>query len=375
MFAGYFGDEERTREAFTEDGYFRTGDIVEVKKTEGGEDEIVVIARRKETYKLANGEFVQPSRLEGEYVSGSAGAIEQMYVHVDPLRYFLIAVVVLNEKIFGSKEKDTEEKEKEKQTEREVLERLEQIAIEKGLTPYERVRGVIISRERFSVENGLLNVSFKVDRRKIQERFKEEIRQLFTRIEGEEVNTAKEEGETVDVLEAWKHLHRGDAGSSEDVKQASFKALGGDSLRGVQFRQVNTILLPLIYSFLLFPLFVVIFTLFLLIYIYTTKLIRRKWQVDVPHGLLQDENVTLGDVEKFINAARAEKGSQKDGRENEKENEKEIETGDEGLEDLKQLIEGNKDASFFLFLFFLLRFFLPFRFLSLSTSLPIISCC
>lgn len=59
MFTGYYKDKTNTNDAFDQ-GYFRTGDIVQVCENEN----IVVIARRKETFKLSNGEFVQPQRLE-----------------------------------------------------------------------------------------------------------------------------------------------------------------------------------------------------------------------------------------------------------------------------------------------------------------------
>ena len=58
MISGYYGDEEATKRAFDEEGYFCTGDIGE--KLPSGK--LRVIGRVKNATKLANGEFVQVSR-------------------------------------------------------------------------------------------------------------------------------------------------------------------------------------------------------------------------------------------------------------------------------------------------------------------------
>ena len=83
MFSGYYKDPERTSASFM-DGYFCTGDIVEVREN----DEIVVIARRKETIKLSNGEFVQPTRLEELYSQSTW--VHQIYVHADSARNYIV---------------------------------------------------------------------------------------------------------------------------------------------------------------------------------------------------------------------------------------------------------------------------------------------
>jgi long-chain acyl-CoA synthetase len=60
VFSGYYRNELADAEAFTPDGFFRTGDLG--KKTLGGE--LVITGRAKEIIVLANGENVDPTNIE-----------------------------------------------------------------------------------------------------------------------------------------------------------------------------------------------------------------------------------------------------------------------------------------------------------------------
>ena len=62
---GYFKDEEATKEAITEDGYFRTGDYGKL----GKKGEIYITGRKKNLIILSNGKNVYPEEIESEFVS------------------------------------------------------------------------------------------------------------------------------------------------------------------------------------------------------------------------------------------------------------------------------------------------------------------
>ena len=62
---GYFKDEEATKEAITEDGYFRTGDYGKL----GPKGEIYITGRKKNLIILSNGKNVYPEEIESEFVS------------------------------------------------------------------------------------------------------------------------------------------------------------------------------------------------------------------------------------------------------------------------------------------------------------------
>ncbi|SHO53544.1 AMP-binding protein [Anaerocolumna xylanovorans] len=63
LFRSYFKDQEATNEAFTEDGYFKTGDLA----ISLGEDRYKITGRRKEAILLQNGEKISPEAIEEVY--------------------------------------------------------------------------------------------------------------------------------------------------------------------------------------------------------------------------------------------------------------------------------------------------------------------
>ena len=62
---GYYKDEEATREAITEDGYFKTGDYGKL----GPKGEIYITGRKKNLIILSNGKNVYPEEIESEFAS------------------------------------------------------------------------------------------------------------------------------------------------------------------------------------------------------------------------------------------------------------------------------------------------------------------
>eukprot|EP00731_Ephydatia_muelleri_P014123 Em0007g1433a len=88
MVDGYFKNDAETADKF-DDGYFRTGDIGVMEKV----GKITVIDRKKNIFKLAQGEFVSPERLENMYTS-SSHLIEQVYFYGNSLQMNVVAVVI-----------------------------------------------------------------------------------------------------------------------------------------------------------------------------------------------------------------------------------------------------------------------------------------
>src|ERR1044072_5659813 len=70
LMSGYYGHEAETAAVFTEDGWFRTGDVGRID--EGGR--LYITDRKKELFKLSNGKYVAPQLVESlikqsQYVS------------------------------------------------------------------------------------------------------------------------------------------------------------------------------------------------------------------------------------------------------------------------------------------------------------------
>ena len=78
------------------DGFFRTGDIGE--QTPDGR--LRVIDRKKNLFKLAQGEFVAPSYVENVLLQ--AEFVDQIYVYGDALHSHVVRNTMLNSLVFSA---------------------------------------------------------------------------------------------------------------------------------------------------------------------------------------------------------------------------------------------------------------------------------
>eukprot|EP00026_Physarum_polycephalum_P001084 Phypoly_transcript_01085.p1 GENE.Phypoly_transcript_01085~~Phypoly_transcript_01085.p1 ORF type:complete len:1212 (+),score=174.21 Phypoly_transcript_01085:429-3638(+) len=170
---GYF--KESSADLYTEDGYFRTGDIGEliVKK-----NEIRIIDRCKNVFKLAQGKYVCPEKLEIIY--SSSKYVNQIFIHGNGEKDYIIAVVVLNSTILESWGLNTTgEIQFTLEHEKEVLEDLIAIAREDGsLQPFEIVRAVILEADPWTPDNGL-TATLKLSRRKLIDRYSKAMNKIY----------------------------------------------------------------------------------------------------------------------------------------------------------------------------------------------------
>jgi fatty acid CoA ligase FadD9 len=215
---GYYKRPELNAEFFTEDGYYRSGDIM----AETAPGHLVYVDRRKNVLKLSQGEFVAVSKLDALYAASPL--VRQIYVYGSSERSYLLAVVVPVE---GA-------------THADIAASFQQIAREAGLNSYEIPRDFIIETEPFTTENGLLSDIRKLMRPRLKERYGDRLEQLYatlTERETGELEQLRQAGRQQPVLAAVLRAAQAVLGSSAGLPSADahFTDLGGDSLSALTY--------------------------------------------------------------------------------------------------------------------------------------------
>ncbi|MUJ22358.1 AMP-binding protein [Aliivibrio fischeri] len=152
LFAGYYKNDEATAETFNKDGWLHTGDIGSIDS----EGFLTIQGRKKDTFKTAKGKFVAPVPIEKHIFdlsnlemmcligSGLPGpillAVPHAYPNFDQARY-----------------------------ERTALKNLE--TINDSLESHEKLKGILMIKEPWSIENGILTPTLKIKRHVLEKKY------------------------------------------------------------------------------------------------------------------------------------------------------------------------------------------------------------
>uniref|UniRef100_A0A8C8BKL6 Arachidonate--CoA ligase n=1 Tax=Otus sunia TaxID=257818 RepID=A0A8C8BKL6_9STRI len=180
VFKGYLKDPEKTAEAIDKDGWLHTGDIG--KWLPNGT--LKIIDRKKNIFKLAQGEYIAPEKIENVYIRSAP--VAQVFVHGESLRSFLIGIVVPDPETlpeFAAKlgvKGSYEDVCKNPAVKKAILEDMIRLGREAGLKSFEQVKDLYIHTEMFSVENGLLTPTLKAKRAELVKLFQKQIESLYS---------------------------------------------------------------------------------------------------------------------------------------------------------------------------------------------------
>ncbi|ODQ82391.1 hypothetical protein BABINDRAFT_158996 [Babjeviella inositovora NRRL Y-12698] len=185
IFVGYYKNPGETEKALLRDGWFHTGDIARIGR--GGR--IHIIDRLKNFFKLAQGEYITPERIENLYMSSCSGLVAQLFVHGDSLETYLIGIVGVDpvglvpffEKNFGivqSVEGLMGLLKKPKYKRRFLME-MNALVTGFGLQGFEKLHNIQCKLEPMSVENNLVTPSLKIKRQQCRTHFEPELRELY----------------------------------------------------------------------------------------------------------------------------------------------------------------------------------------------------
>jgi long-chain acyl-CoA synthetase len=190
VFSGYFKNETATKEVL-KDGWFYTGDIGRIMPFDRG---LKIIDRKKKIFKLAQGEYIIPAKLEVAY--SRSKYVKHICITGDSDKDFIIAVVHPNMDIVEKWARGQGKVKEGAPFSKEVIHALVtkdddlralikndllDIAVEDVFSNSEKVAHVILSKLDFTVENHMMTHSLKLCRHKIRDHFKSEINMLYRR--------------------------------------------------------------------------------------------------------------------------------------------------------------------------------------------------
>ena len=170
VFGGYHKDLEATKEAFTSDGWFKTGDVG--RFTDDGF--LQIIDRKKDILVTAGGKNVPPANIELRFRDDPFIANVVVYGEA---KKFLVCGVWLNEEAVAAHLGDVAPAARDAARHALVQKRIDQANAE--LASYESLKKFVILNEALTVENELLTASLKVRRKKVYERFKSDFEALY----------------------------------------------------------------------------------------------------------------------------------------------------------------------------------------------------
>ncbi|KAK9909434.1 hypothetical protein WJX75_002244 [Coccomyxa subellipsoidea] len=181
VFQGYYKDEMQTREILDADGWLHTGDIG--LWLPGGR--LKIIDRKKNIFKLAQGEYIAPEKIENVYMRSPF--VAQAFVYGDSLQAHLVAVIVPDPDTLlpWAASRGLPQDLNRLVADPTVTTAVFNSILEEGRTSklrgFEQVAAVTLVAEQFSVENNLLTPTFKLKRPQAKAAFQEAIDKMYAK--------------------------------------------------------------------------------------------------------------------------------------------------------------------------------------------------
>jgi len=170
VFGGYHKDPAATREAFTDDGWFKTGDVG--RFTDDGF--LQIIDRKKDILVTAGGKNVPPANIELRFRDDPL--IAHVVVFGEGQR-FLVAGVWLNAAAVDAKLESIPEASRAAETRKLVQQRIDEVNAQ--LASYETIKKFEIIDAPLTVEGGLLTSTLKVRRKQVYQAFGRQLEALY----------------------------------------------------------------------------------------------------------------------------------------------------------------------------------------------------
>ncbi|WP_319535359.1 AMP-binding protein [uncultured Vibrio sp.] len=154
LFSGYYKNDIATQESFDSEGWLHTGDIGAID----ADGYLTIQGRKKDTFKTAKGKFVSPVPIEKKLFEYSR--IEMMCLIGLGLPGPILLVVPHDFPHF--------DKERYERSTRKIIERMNQ-----ELASHEQIKGVLMIKEPWTIENGILTPTLKIKRHVLEQKYHE----------------------------------------------------------------------------------------------------------------------------------------------------------------------------------------------------------
>jgi long-chain acyl-CoA synthetase len=175
---GYYKSPESTREAFTDDGWFKTGDIGFLDK----DNYLFITDRKKDLLKTAAGKFVAPQPIEN-CLKASPYILNAMVV--GDQRKFVVALLVINPVTVGARLAEeglnfssSGEMASHPRTYALIEEEVNRLTVH--LAQYESIKRFALLPDDFTFDSGTLTFTMKLKRRVVEKQFNGLIDKLYS---------------------------------------------------------------------------------------------------------------------------------------------------------------------------------------------------
>ncbi|HGH6025334.1 TPA: AMP-binding protein [Vibrio mimicus] len=152
LFAGYYKNDAATAESFDNQGWLHTGDIGSIDS----DGYLTIQGRKKDTFKTAKGKFVAPVPIEKKLFEYSR--VEMMCLIGSGLPAPILLAIPHNFPNF--------DRARYERTTQKVIAR-----INNELESHEQIKGVLMIKEPWSIDNGILTPTLKIKRHVLEKKY------------------------------------------------------------------------------------------------------------------------------------------------------------------------------------------------------------
>ncbi|KAI5955718.1 hypothetical protein KGF54_001220 [Candida jiufengensis] len=184
IFKYYYKNPEETAKSFDEDGWFHTGDVGYINPNDGYR--LSIIDRAKNFYKLSQGEYVSPEKIETVYLS-QFPYIQQLFVHGDSNNNFLVAIVGLDpniqeyisQKLGENINQDEAILKFINSNKKQFLKDMNDSIAKVGLQGFEKIQNLKVYFEPLTIDRNVITPTLKIKRPIAATFFKDDIDEMY----------------------------------------------------------------------------------------------------------------------------------------------------------------------------------------------------